>query len=122
MVFFVIHVLHSLELILERGEQENNTRVIRSLCLLLILLVHSSLEGPGDRSAGKEGLKGSSGKERGGARWREVAEKRNKTLGAEWIKAFQNGGQMWVKENFRGCCSMNLVVLMCCDFLPAGSV
>lgn len=55
------------ELTLERGEQENNTEVLRRLCLLLILLIHSSLEGPGDRSAGKEGLKGNSAKEREGA-------------------------------------------------------
>lgn len=55
------------ELTLERGEQENDTRVMRRLCLLLILLIHSSLEGPGGRSAGKEGLKGDSAKEGEGA-------------------------------------------------------
>lgn len=38
--------------------------VLRRLCLLLILLIHSSLEGSGDRNAGKEGLKGNSAKER----------------------------------------------------------
>lgn len=51
---------------LERGEQENNTWVLRRLCLLLILLIHSSLEVPGDRSAEKEGLKVNSAKEREG--------------------------------------------------------
>lgn len=40
--------------------------VLRRLCLLLILLIHSSLEGSGDRNAGKEGLKGNSAKEREG--------------------------------------------------------
>lgn len=54
------------ELSLERGEQEKNTWVLRRLCLLLILLIHSSLEKPGDRSAEKEGLKVSSAKEREG--------------------------------------------------------
>lgn len=80
------------------------------------MLIQSSLEKPGDRSGEKEGLKVSSAKEREGTPYREVAEMRNKTLGAEWIRAFQNGGQMW------RCYSMNLVVLMYCDFLPAGSV
>lgn len=33
----------------------------------LTLLIHSSLEGPGDRNAGEEGLRGNSAKERVGA-------------------------------------------------------
>lgn len=44
------------------------------------------------KGTGKEGLLGDSAKEGKGAAQREVGEVRSKTLGAEWTKAFQNGG------------------------------
>lgn len=42
---------------------------------------------------------------------REVGEVRSKTLGAEWTKAFQNGGQVWERGTSRRYCSLHSELL-----------